>query len=98
MNFADFMEEKNKFSFIIPAFNEEKLIGECVESIKNQTEKADEIIVVDNNSLDLTSKIAKRLGCRVVKEEKQGISEARNRGAYLASGDVLCFVDADGVV
>jgi len=87
-----------KFSFIIPAYNEEKIIGKCINSIKSQTRKPDEIIVVDNLCTDNTAKIARKLGCRVVKESKKGISNARNKGAKASCGDILCFVDADGIV
>jgi len=84
-----------KYSFIIPALNEEDIIGETIKSIKRQ-KGSFEIIVVDNGSKDKTTKIAKDLGCRVVKEKKRGISPARNRGAKEAKGEYLCFVDADG--
>ncbi len=86
------------FSFIIPALNEENLIANCIKSIKRQKKVADEIIVVDNGSKDKTVEIARELGCKVVKEEKKGASNARNEGAKLAKGDILCFIDADGVV
>jgi glycosyltransferase involved in cell wall biosynthesis len=86
------------FSFIIPALNEEDLIAGCIKSIKRQKKVADEIIVVDNGSKDKTAEIARKLGCKVVKEEKRGISHARNKGAKLAKGDILCFIDADGVL
>jgi len=86
------------FSFIIPALNEEDLIADCIKSIKRQKKVVDEIIVVDNGSKDKTAEIAGKLGCKVVKEEKRGISYARNKGAKLAKGDILCFIDADGVL
>lgn len=84
-----------KFSFIVPAFNEEGYLTKCVNSIQKQTIKPFEIIVVDNNSTDNTAKIANNLGCRVVKEKKQGLSHARNKGASVAKGDIFCFIDAD---
>lgn len=87
-----------KFSFIIPVLNEEVYIKTTIESIKKQTEAAYEIIVVDNGSTDKTAEIARSLGCKVVKETKRGISHARNKGAKVARGDILCFVDADGVL
>lgn len=87
-----------KFSFIIPSYNEEKYIKRCIKSIRKQTRKPEEIIVVDNTSTDNTPEIAEALGCRVVKEEKKGISNARNKGAKVAQGDFLCFIDADGVL
>jgi len=87
-----------KYSFIIPAYNEEDYISNCIKSIKNQTPKDFEIIVVDNGCTDKTSDIAKKLGSRVVKETKRSLSLARNKGAQVSRGDFLCFVDADGIL
>lgn len=87
-----------KYSFVIPALNEEKLLSECIESVKRQKNTSFEIIVCDNGSADNTAKIALRLGCKVVKEKKRGISKARNRGASIAKGEYLCFIDADEVL
>ncbi len=88
----------NKFSFVVPALNEEDYIKRCVDSINVQSVKPYEIIVVDNGSSDKTVQIAKKLGCRVVKENKKGISHARNKGAKVAKGNVLCFIDADSFI
>ena len=87
-----------KFSFVIPALNEEKYISKCINSIKKQINKNDEIIIVDNGCQDKTTEIAKKLGCVIVKEKNKGISHARNKGAKQAKGDILCFIDADGVI
>ena len=89
---------KLKLSFIIPALNEERYIADCIDSIWAQSHKPFEIIVVDNNCTDKTAEIAKKLGCRVVKERKQGLSHARNKGAQIAKGNILCFIDADSIV
>lgn len=90
--------KKLRFSFVIPALNEEEYIGDCIKSIKHQLGKNDEIIVVDNGSVDKTINIAKSLGCGVFTEKRKGQSYARNKGATVANGNHLCFVDADGVV
>ena len=87
-----------KLTFIIPALNEQKNITLCVDAIINQLNKEDEVLVVDNGSTDKTIALAKQHGARVVSESKRGISNARNRGAKEARGDVLCFIDADGIV
>nr|MBI5455446.1 glycosyltransferase family 2 protein [Candidatus Levybacteria bacterium] len=84
-----------KISVVIPAHNEEKRIGKCLESLMNQKEKPDEIIVVNNNSTDKTAKIAKSYGAIVINEKKQGISFVRNAGFNLAKGDVIVRIDAD---
>lgn len=91
------MKEEPALSLIIPAYNEEKYIGACLESaIKNSGGKFREIIVVDNQSSDRTSEIAKSFPeVRVVKEEKKGVMRARQRGYQEASGNILAYIDAD---
>jgi glycosyltransferase involved in cell wall biosynthesis len=87
-----------RFSFVVPALNEENCIANCIRSIQSQTEPPFEVIVVDNGSTDRTNEIARQLGCVVVFEEKLGLSHARNKGAEVAGGDIVCFIDADGVI
>lgn len=89
---------KNFYSFIIPAYNEEQLLPKCLDSLKRQKGAPFEIIVVNNNSTDKTASIAKKMGVIVVNENKQGLSNARNRGFKEAKGNIICFIDADGVV
>src|SRR3989344_1590566 len=87
---------KPSFSIIIPARNEEKFIRRCIDSIKSVKHKGMlEIIVVDNSSTDNTSKIAGSTGVKVYKEERVGVSYARNLGADKAKNDYLVFLDAD---
>jgi glycosyltransferase involved in cell wall biosynthesis len=83
------------FSFIIPTLNEETYLPNCVRSILSQAEAGIEIIVADNGSHDQTVPIALDMGCRVVSEPQNGLSFARNAGARAASGELLCFIDAD---
>lgn len=85
----------NRLSVIIPAFNEENYIGACLQSIQKQTQKPLEVIVVNNNSTDRTSKIASQFNVRIVNEKKKGVSAARNAGAKMATGNILVFLDAD---
>jgi len=87
-----------KVSVVIPAYNEEANIARCLDSIHNQTEKAYEIIVVDNNSSDKTARIAKEHGAKVTFERRRGIIPARNRGFDEANGDVIVRTDADTLV
>lgn len=87
-----------RFSFVIPALNEEACVAACIRSIDAQHDGAVEIIVVDNGCTDRTAEIARQLGCRVVCEAKPGLSHARNRGAAVAQGEVVCFIDADGTL
>jgi len=83
-------------SIIIPVYNEEHHIRGCLESIKKQTVKPDEVIVVDNNCTDDTIRIAKQFSfVQVIKEPKQGLIPARNRGLDTAKSDILGRIDAD---
>ena len=86
-----------KLSFVIPAFNEEKYIGECLDSIIFHAEgRQHEITVVDNGSTDRTSEIANsRPGVRVVYEARHGITHARQRGLKEATSDLIAYLDAD---
>lgn len=87
-----------KVSVVIPAYNEEKYIGNCLLSLKNQEQKADEIIVVDNNSTDHTGVIASEYHVNLVHETKQGMIPARNSGYNKASYDIIARTDADTVL
>lgn len=87
-----------KYSVIIPAYNEEGYLPLALEKLKETMSQQDhegEIIVVDNNSTDRTSEIAKEAGVKVVFEPFNQISKARNAGAGEALGEYLVFMDAD---
>lgn len=93
-----------KISVVIPAYNEEKLLGACLESVSSAFRKAappgleHEVVVCDNNSSDSTPRIAAAAGARVVFEPVNQIGRARNAGAAAASGEWLLFIDADSVL
>jgi len=83
-------------SLIIPAYNEEKYIGDCLDSIFASGAKFFEIIVVDNGSFDRTKEIAEKYqNVRVVNEKKSGVMFARQRGIDESTGEIVAFVDAD---
>ena len=88
-----------KVSVVIPAYNEEKLLGNTLDCIRAATAPLDEheweIVVCDNNSTDRTAEIARQHGAKVVFEPVNQISRARNAGAAAATGEWLIFVDAD---
>ncbi|MCL5019070.1 MAG: glycosyltransferase family 2 protein [Patescibacteria group bacterium] len=85
-----------KVSAVVIAYNEEKYIKNCLESLTSQTEKADEIILVDNNSTDRTVEIAKQFPeVRIVKEGKQGMIYARNKGFDSAKYELITRCDSD---
>ena len=85
-----------RFSVVIPAYNEAAFLGTCLQSLSNQDfDGAYEVIVVDNNSKDETSEIARAHGVKVVREENPGVCWARQRGTQLAEGEIVVSTDAD---
>lgn len=88
-----------KISIIIPTFNEEKHIKECLESLLKQDYSEFEIIVVDDGSTDKTREILQNFSQKqqiiLLKQNHLGPGHARNLGASCAGGEILVFVDAD---
>lgn len=89
-----------KVSIVIPTFNEEKVILDCLESLSKQTYKDSEIIVVDDGSTDRTLKRISLFTSHysqvtVLRQQHAGAGAARNLGVRHTSGDILVFVDAD---
>ena len=87
-----------KISIIIPAYNAAKYIKRCVMSLKNQTYKNIEIIVINDGSTDNTLDIINDLDIIVIDKENGGVSSARNMGLDRCTGDYIIFVDADDYV
>lgn len=92
-----------KVSIIVPAFNVEKYIEECVLSLTQQTYSNIEVIIVNDGStdktLDLCQKLAKQhRNLRIISQKNAGVSAARNTGLSKASGDFIAFVDGDDFV
>lgn len=92
-----------QYSVVVPIYNREKCINECVDSILNQTEKDFELILVDDGSTDNTPKICddyKQIDNRIVVVHKKngGVSTARNAGIDIAQGKYIVFVDSDDYV
>jgi len=86
-----------KASVIIPAFNSEKTLSECLNALKNQSTRPLETIVIDDGSNDQTLETARKLGAKVLAQRHAGPAAARNRGARHANGEILLFTDADCV-
>ncbi len=91
-----------KVSFVIPAYNEEKLIGNCIESALREIARSGyecEIIVADNDSTDRTKDVAGSYpGVRVVEERRKGSNRAREAGFRASSGELSANIDADTIV
>jgi glycosyltransferase involved in cell wall biosynthesis len=88
-------------SFIVPAHNEETLIGRTLDALHaagSATGLSYEIVVADDASTDRTSIIANEHGARVVQLDRRQIAASRNAGAREAAGEMLIFVDADTIV
>jgi len=88
-----------RFSVIVPAFNEEALLGACLESLSAQVYGGSvEVVVVDNASTDETAALARGHGVRVVHERQPGVCFARQRGLAAATGEIVVTTDADTTV
>jgi len=88
-------------SFIVPAYNEQALIGRTLEALNHaaeQTSEPYEVVVADDASSDRTAEIAQNSGAHVVRVNLRQIAATRNAGAREAIGDKLIFVDADTLV
>lgn len=90
-------------SFVVPVYNKERYISQCLDSLENQTNPNVEILCVDNNSTDnslsiIKDHLRKDSRIRLFSETKQGVSNARNTGIKNASGEYIAFVDADDFV
>ncbi len=88
-------------SVIIPAYNAEKYILECVNSVLNQTHRNLEIIVINDGSMDKTLDIIRSFHDNriiFINQDNQGCSSAKNSGLRIASGDFIQYLDADDVL
>ena len=94
--------ENPKVTVVIPTFNEEKFIVDCLSSLIGQTYRNFQVVVVDDGSSDKTLLVARRfvetqkaLNALIISRDHSGPGEARNFGALHGDGDILIFVDAD---
>jgi glycosyltransferase involved in cell wall biosynthesis/ubiquinone/menaquinone biosynthesis C-methylase UbiE len=91
------MKDKPLVSIVIPTYNSEKTLAECLESIKNQTYECIEVIIVDKFSKDKTVEIAKSYGVKVISAYANK-PEARNIGILNSRGDYVLLLDSDMVL
>ena len=88
-------------SVIVPAYNVEKYISSCLDSLLNQTKKEIEIIAIDDGSTDNTLNILNEYKrnnpskIHVISQNNQGLSITRNNGIKLSTGKYISFVDGD---
>lgn len=95
--------EKNEYliSIIIPVYNVEKYLEECIDSIVSQTDaKKHEVILIENNSSDNSLEIAKRYAVeyknvKLIRQDGGGVSGARNTGVLYSEGQYIVFLDSD---
>jgi glycosyltransferase involved in cell wall biosynthesis len=86
-----------KVSAIIPVYNGERYLRATLESVFAQTDPLQEIIVVDDGSMDSSPEILRSFGDRlaIIRQENQGVAAARNAGLAHATGDAIAFLDQD---
>lgn len=87
------MRRGYKITVVMPCYNEEEGVADCLAAMPDFV---DEVIVVDNNSSDATGDVARRMGARVIFEERPGYGRAYKSGLSQATGDVVCTLDGDG--
>lgn len=94
------MNQDILFSIVVPVYNVEKYIGQCIESLASQTYENIEIILVDDGSTDGSSDICDEYSkadkrVRVIHKQNEGVAKARNIGVDVARGRYIMFVDSD---
>lgn len=95
--------EQKCLSVVVPTYNEEEIIGECLERLTRQLDHIVEIVVVDNNSTDATNEIVAEFASRfteirMIAETAQGLVHARNAGLDAATGPLIARIDSDTLV
>lgn len=84
-----------EFSIIIPVYNVEQYIKECLDSVFNQSFKDFEVIVVNDGTKDNSMDIVKNYDVKIINQKNKGLSSARNHGVQLAKGKYILFLDSD---
>lgn len=92
-----------KISIVVPVYNVEKYLDNCIESILNQTFKDFELILVDDGSTDKSGEICDKYNVKddrikVIHKSNGGVSSARNAGLDIACGKYIGFVDSDDII
>ena len=97
------MSDNPKISVLVAAYNIEKYISKCIESILAQTYENLEIIIIDDGSSDDTLKICEDFAktaanIKVIHQQNQGLSAVRNNGLKAATGEMVTFIDGDDYI
>ena len=97
------MNQNILVTVVVPVYNVEKYLKKCLDSLLSQTYHNIEIIVVNDGTTDKSLDIAKEVNSidervKIISQENQGLSEARNTGIRNAKGEYICFVDSDDFV
>ena len=93
--------EQAKVSIIIPVYNGEKYINECLNSVLNETYENIEIVIVNDGSTDNTSDILNEYQenrIKIINQRNQGVSAARNNGIKNSTGEYITFLDIDDII
>ena len=94
---------ESRISVVVPVYNVENYLNECIESILQQTYHELEVILVDDGSTDRSGELCeewkkKDKRIHVIHQSNQGLSEARNRGLENITGKYVAFVDSDDIL
>lgn len=89
------MSRTDSVTVIVPAYNAGLYLQATLESIQSQTQRPEQIIVIDDGSTDDTAAIAENMGAMLVQQDRKGPGAARNRGINLADTELIAFCDAD---
>ncbi|HVB82954.1 MAG TPA: glycosyltransferase [Candidatus Binataceae bacterium] len=89
------LKEPPKVSVVVPAYNAEATLAECLDSLAHLNYPDYETIVFDDGSSDSTGEVAARAGVRVLRAEHRGLAVARNGAIAAAAGSCVAFIDAD---
>ena len=92
-----------KYSFIVPVYNTKKYLKKCLDSLIKQTFKDFEIIIVNDGSTDNSMEIIEKYknkysNIKVIEQQNQGLSLARNNGVKKTSGEYILFIDSDDYI
>ncbi|MFA6788328.1 MAG: glycosyltransferase family A protein [Arcobacteraceae bacterium] len=86
-----------KISVVIPTYNRADFLSSCLQSVLTQTRSVDEIIVVDDGSIDHTQDVLKEFDIHYVYQTNQGVAHARNIGIQKAKNEWIAFLDSDDI-